>query len=100
MSNDQKTVPWTVSLRKTGYNEKRITDENNKIQSINDDQDKINDLKNINREKKDMFDDRQASKSVDAMMGKQGRLGGKSKKNRKRKTRKNRKSKKRRNRKN
>ena len=86
--------PWGVSLKKTGLNEQRsIADEKAK-QNLEDRQSELVTNAALNKENKGIYNDRQASLAANAMMGQQGRLGGKkkSRKNRRHKSKKSRKS--------
>jgi hypothetical protein len=94
--------PWGIKLKKTGLVEHRINTEQSNLADLEKRQAEM--AKNIeaDREKKNIYEERQASLAVDAMTGQQERLGGrrkirktKVKKNKKlRKSRKSKKSKK------
>ena len=84
--------PWGVQLKKTGLNEKRNLEQETAKLNLENRQGELVANAALNKENKDVYDDRQGSLAASAMMGKQGRLGGRkrTKKNKKRKHRKSR----------
>ncbi len=85
--------PWGVTLKKTGLNAQRSAAEETAKMNLENKQSEMLANAALNRANKDIYEDRQASLAADAMMGQQGRLGGK-KKSRKHRSRRNKKSRK------
>jgi len=82
-----------VQLKKTGLNEQRLVGEQDVKINLENRQSELASNAALNKANKDVYDDRQGSLAANAMMGQQGRLGGKKKtRKHKRKTRKSRKS--------
>lgn len=87
--------PWGVNLKKTGLREQRTMEDEMARQNLENRQSELAASAAINKENKEIYDDRQASLAASAMMGQQDRLGGKKKrKTRKHKSKKSRKSRK------
>lgn len=87
--------PWGIKLKKTGLIEERLNKEQSALSGLESRQ--IEMMRNLetDKERKNVYDDRQSSLAADAMKGQQERLGGRRTKRRNKghkKTRKNRKS--------
>jgi hypothetical protein len=85
--------PWGVKLKKTGLNAQRSAAEEAAKMTLENKQSEMSANAALNKENENIYKERQASLAVDAMMGQQGRLGGK-KKSRKHRSRRNKKSRK------
>ena len=85
--------PWGVKLKKTGLNAQRSAAEETAKMTLENKQSELVSNAALNKENENIYKERQGSLAADAMMGKQGRLGGK-KKSRKHRTRRNKKSRK------
>lgn len=87
------SINFGVKLKKTGLNEKRLIGEEDAKINLENRQSELESNAALNKANKDVYDDRQGSLAANAMMGQQGRLGGKKKtRKHKRKSRKSRKS--------
>jgi ParB-like chromosome segregation protein Spo0J len=81
------TNPWGVSLKKTGLREQRSIQDEMTRQELENRQSELEMNAALNKENKDIYDERQGSLAASALMGKQGILGrgGKKKSRRHRK---------------
>ena len=71
--------PWGVKLKKTGLNEDRLNAEQNNIKLLETRQNEMATNSFIDKEKKNIYEDRQGSLAANAKMGQQGILGGRRK---------------------
>ena len=85
--------PWGVTLKKTGLNTQRSLAEESAKMNLENRQSEISANAALNRANENIYKERQSSLAADAMMGQQGRLGGK-KKSRKHRSRRHKKSRK------
>jgi len=65
---------WGVNLRKTGLNEKRLTEEQTRVADLLQNQMTFKDNASETYSKNREYKDRQSSLAVDAISGQQGRL--------------------------
>lgn len=68
--------PWGVSLKKTGLNQQRLSQEESSRANLEENQANLKQLASENTSKMGDYDERQASLAADAMAGQQGRLPG------------------------